>query len=840
MHLPQGSTTVPVKPAKDGAAAIGYFTKGNPMTSTPATRVTADWLNAVTDEIANVVLDAGIALDKANDAQLLAALKALGFAALKTHATDTGSVSTTNLRVVIASATSRASGAKSATMAAAGSHASGTESAVVASTGATASGTDSLIGAASTSTVSGSRSAALAVFNVDVAGIECALLAARNADILKPGANENNQCVILGSDTCAIDSTGGANVSVVVIACLSTTLAHGGGPMAAIASDNADLGGLQGAVIASEDSEAGTDNGAHKDNAAIACSDAIVSGNECAALACADQMEVYGDQVAAVGCGQMQVQGEAVAAVGSYGGGVDGNCAAAVAAFGGSVSGDQSAMIASYGCVVEVNKSATLAADNVAIDGVGQELCAGIASEDIDFNGTPVRAGVMASDGCVQRGSNSLVLASKNIENASSYCVAGGYDAGALTPSGANQRQTWRIESQTGDIYSDGVVGAGAADVAEYFENGTGKALPPCRMVTLRKGRVHLAEKGDRVLGIISPSPAFVANGQGLAWAGRFKRDRFGRIERKTVEIVRWREIKGVEAYDGPLDLAPRRPAGVEAHYYHVDGAPVVRWHAREGRSGYDGPVNELPAGTVIPGDATRYAEGGRQRVRWHGVKARAGYNGPLANHEGAIPAGAVFTVVNGAPHVFWGPKDGREAFDGWLDEAPTPPPFALHYVGGGREMVRWAAYATRSAYDGPLDAAPRPIPEDAREHLPAIKMVRWDARPARAAYNGPAELAPTPIPSDAVRESLTVPVESPEFDPAREYVPRSKRPDDWSLVGLLGQIRLEVVGDVAEDDFLTPAADGKAQRTDKETRFQVIRVLDTETVLALVLPGAH
>jgi hypothetical protein len=50
------------------------FTEGNPTTGTPATVVTADWLNAVQTEIANVITEQGITLDKEDNTQLNAAI----------------------------------------------------------------------------------------------------------------------------------------------------------------------------------------------------------------------------------------------------------------------------------------------------------------------------------------------------------------------------------------------------------------------------------------------------------------------------------------------------------------------------------------------------------------------------------------------------------------------------------------------------------------------------------------------------------------------------------------------------------------------------------------------
>ena len=60
------------------ATVANTFTRGNPQTATPATVVSDDWLNAVQEEIVTVITGAGIALNKPDNAQLLAAIRALG------------------------------------------------------------------------------------------------------------------------------------------------------------------------------------------------------------------------------------------------------------------------------------------------------------------------------------------------------------------------------------------------------------------------------------------------------------------------------------------------------------------------------------------------------------------------------------------------------------------------------------------------------------------------------------------------------------------------------------------------------------------------------------------
>ena len=56
----------------DGPGHVGNtFVEGDPLIPQEATIVTAAWTNAVQEEIANVVEDNGLVLDKADNTQLL-------------------------------------------------------------------------------------------------------------------------------------------------------------------------------------------------------------------------------------------------------------------------------------------------------------------------------------------------------------------------------------------------------------------------------------------------------------------------------------------------------------------------------------------------------------------------------------------------------------------------------------------------------------------------------------------------------------------------------------------------------------------------------------------------
>jgi len=60
-------------PAAPGPNPDGYFTGGNPGSGVAATRLDADWFNAVQEELAGVIVAGGLALDKTDRSQVLKA-----------------------------------------------------------------------------------------------------------------------------------------------------------------------------------------------------------------------------------------------------------------------------------------------------------------------------------------------------------------------------------------------------------------------------------------------------------------------------------------------------------------------------------------------------------------------------------------------------------------------------------------------------------------------------------------------------------------------------------------------------------------------------------------------
>jgi hypothetical protein len=86
----------------------------------------------------------------------------------------------------------------------------------------------------------------------------------------------------------------------------------------------------------------------------------------------------------------------------------------------------------------------------------------------------------------------------------------------------------------------------------------------------------------------------------------------------------------------------------------------------------------------------------------------------------------------------------------------------------------------------------------------PMVADPNWK-RPAGAESIGQdAPLIPNPI----AQPTISVPIENPDYQPDVANVPRSERPDEWTCVGLLGQVHVRIASDVQVGDYIA-AGDG-------------------------------
>jgi microcystin-dependent protein len=85
-------TAAAVEPARAAAGDVGFYRNGNPGGGVAASILDADHLNAMQNELLNVLTDAGITPDKGDDTQLSAAIAAIAATIAGGAAGSTGDI----------------------------------------------------------------------------------------------------------------------------------------------------------------------------------------------------------------------------------------------------------------------------------------------------------------------------------------------------------------------------------------------------------------------------------------------------------------------------------------------------------------------------------------------------------------------------------------------------------------------------------------------------------------------------------------------------------------------------------------------------------------------------
>lgn len=630
IDIPKGVAVEPL-PALPAPPGWEWFQDSDPTGSTP---FSADWCNTVQKELITVVINAGLTPNKADRTQLYQAIG--GAAALMSHATDTGPVTTHHTRAVLASDTSRSVGANSLVSASTASTASGARSHVTASHGCSTGGAESFVAASDTCLAPGGNAAVLASTGLCSASGTSSMVAAsdgaceasglRSAIVASDGACTATgqtswvaastncdatflHCAVIASQDC-ISST---NPRAMCLASI-TSIASGAGSLVA-ACGGAGASGLSSAAIASGagslasggESAVLASHGAIASgqmSSAIGCDGTSADGNQCVAAACAGgTINGYHTGALAVDMPFIKTGAENCAVLASAIGSIDENAAGDVAEscivagttdgkiFGphkncASIATRESTVVGTPGSGVYAVHAATDVADH----------CAVIASK-----GSYVSPPAPAGTGIV----GAVVIASVNVENSVPYSLAGGVSAVAFTPTGATQNNTWRIESGTGNIFIDGVVG-GPADYAECMENEISGVLPVGSLIARRGEKVHLAEKGERAVGVISARPGVIGNNP-VSWRGRYQTDDFGaRIMEQVETPAQTREVPAhqVEVEGQVID--------VPARTLHT---PAIRYMAPKQAEAHD-PTRPYQMRTDRPGEWTVVGILGQIRTR--------------------------------------------------------------------------------------------------------------------------------------------------------------------------------------------------------------------------------
>jgi len=67
--------------------------------------------------------------------------------------------------------------------------------------------------------------------------------------------------------------------------------------------------------------------------------------------------------------------------------------------------------------------------------------------------------------------------------------------------------------------------------------------------------------------------------------------------------------------------------------------------------------------------------------------------------------------------------------------------------------------------------------------------------------------------------------IENPDWDPSREYVARSDRPDEWTKVALIGQVYVRLDASVAAGDKVRPATGGVGTKSTDKTGLRCMSI---------------
>jgi len=197
--------------------------------------------------------------------------------------------------------------------------------------------------------------------------------------------------------------------------------------------------------------------------------------------------------------------------------------------------------------------NALLGTDSCSITVTGTECWANVvaASSDTVLGGNDVtQTFVAGADNCIVNASNhAVLLASQRVQlDGLDHVVAGGY---ASSGSALSSNRKWQLNSKTGDILASGVITGSSSfsDFAEYFESGSGEAIPTGFIVALDGENIRKANSADTdLLGVISETPAMVLGSQEFVWQGRTLRNEFGGLTNEENPD-----------YDGSIPYKPRK-----------------------------------------------------------------------------------------------------------------------------------------------------------------------------------------------------------------------------------------------------------------------------------------
>ncbi|MCY8386563.1 peptidase G2 [Bacillus inaquosorum] len=165
-------------------------------------------------------------------------------------------------------------------------------------------------------------------------------------------------------------------------------------------------------------------------------------------------------------------------------------------------------------------------------------------------------------------GGSSGVMFSRATKNSKSYSLAMGHGTGSASE--ANKKI--ELSAEFGTIRATSAIESvsNLQDLAEYFESIDGKKIEASYLVALEGDKIRKADKGDKILGVVSKTAGLVLGGAAFYWNDRYLHDEFGGlIYHEIVEDGRTVTVPVENPdYDPTVEYTPRE----ERDEWHVVG----------------------------------------------------------------------------------------------------------------------------------------------------------------------------------------------------------------------------------------------------------------------------
>lgn len=136
------------------------------------------------------------------------------------------------------------------------------------------------------------------------------------------------------------------------------------------------------------------------------------------------------------------------------------------------------------------------------------------------------------------------------------------------------------IEGATGNLYLDGMILAGAqADYAEMFETVDGTSIDVGFFVTLEGDKIRKANANDDyILGVVSATPAMIADASDLRWHNLFVKDKWGRIQYHEVVVQEVKDNEGRVIQPAFIKTEPMLNPGWDSSQEYVPRLKRPEW----------------------------------------------------------------------------------------------------------------------------------------------------------------------------------------------------------------------------------------------------------------------